>query len=421
MDTGFDLIREAFGRWEEQYASARFRYAAVPHDGKLTLLRGSLEFERDREGDASVRDYGAMTLEEVHYAPAKALEAIEDILAGLPVGGTRIESSSVAEVKPWNHRGRNLLAPSHEPSWKNEWPGFMAVLSQSQPVVNEPPGPLVKAKLPLIVQPRAAITDWIGYDAERISDLHRGVAVILPDFRARITEILLRENEARVTIDSSIPTDRLLLKASCRYEDLWEDLVPEVSEGRAVVPLDEGLPSSLAVFLLDSEADEVLDWQEAHLGWTDLPGNVRFELPKQQLDYLIEAGESATLEYKERVNPGEWSRVMEDIVAMANEDGGTILLGVSDDAEVKGIPGTFPTEDDLARAVREWVSPYVDCGVTPLDIQGRTVFLVEVPEGQEKPYFHRERGPLTRRGSNNFPMPREEVRELFKSRSVYGI
>jgi hypothetical protein len=419
VETGFALIREAYGRWGEQYASARFRYAAVPHDGRLTLLRGSLEFRRDRPGKASVRDYGAMTLEEVHYAPEEALEAIEEILSGLSVRGTQIEVSSAAEVRPWNHRGRNLPAPSHERSWKNEWPGFMAVLGQRQPSVNEPNGPLAKADLPLIVQPRDAIADWIGYNPDEVNDLHRGVALVLPDFRARISEILLGESEARVTVETSIRADKLLLKSSYRYEDRWEETTPELSEGHAVVPLVEGLPSTLAVFLLDSEADEVLDWQEVYLGWTDLPSNVAFQLPKQRFDYLIEAGESDTLEYKELVNRGEWSRVMEDIVAMANHEGGNILIGVSNEAEVKGVLGSFPTEDDLARAVREWIHPYLDCDVTPVDLRGRTVLVVEVPEGREKPYFHRSKGPLVRRGSNNFPMPRDEVQGHFTQRTGY--
>jgi len=99
-------------------------------------------------------------------------------------------------------------------------------------------------------------------------------------------------------------------------------------------------------------------------------------------------------------------------VAFANAKGGTIVVGVSDEGEVVGVPGVFPSQDDLARALREWVEPDLDCRLERWKVRWKTVAIISVPEGTSKPYFHKERGPLIRRGSNNLPMKRIDVVEL---------
>ena len=99
-------------------------------------------------------------------------------------------------------------------------------------------------------------------------------------------------------------------------------------------------------------------------------------------------------------------------MAFANAKGGTIVVGVSDEGEVVGVPGAFPSQDDLARALREWVEPDLDCRLERWKVRWKTVAIISVPEGTSKPYFHKERGPLIRRGSNNLPMKRIDVVEL---------
>ena len=49
---------------------------------------------------------------------------------------------------------------------------------------------------------------------------------------------------------------------------------------------------------------------------------------------LIKQGESETLEFKQSFNKGE---VSETLSAMANRNGGNILVGVSNMGEIKGI------------------------------------------------------------------------------------
>ncbi len=406
LDSG--SVARAYKRWGTQYTSAVFRYAAVPHEGRPTLLRGVFRFSRDAQGKDSTLDYEGLVLSSVSLAPEEALQAIKNIAEGNPVSGLDLSIPSqfrARSVEPF-HEG--LPSPSHMRGWDNEWPGVVAVLEAQEAKVNEPHGPLVKASLPLAMDPGEAINEWLGLEPEGISNFHRSVAVMLPDYRCRISAIVVAEKSTKVQFESSIPRNRLLLKAGAGYENRHHELSPKRHQDEFIVSTPKGFPERYGFYLLDSEDEEVLDWQEFYIGWAELPGNVKFEIPEQHLGYLVETGESVTLEYKELIKPGDWDRVMATVVAMTNTQGGRILVGVTDEAEIRGVADRFPSEDDLARALREWVDPYLECGISEISVQSKEIIMIEVPEGTQKPYFHKLRGPLVRRGSNNYPMPREE-------------
>jgi len=54
----------------------------------------------------------------------------------------------------------------------------------------------------------------------------------------------------------------------------------------------------------------------------------------RELEQLVELGEGISLEFKRRVPRPE--RIAKEIVALANTNGGRIVLGVSDDGTIEG-------------------------------------------------------------------------------------
>jgi ATP-dependent DNA helicase len=62
---------------------------------------------------------------------------------------------------------------------------------------------------------------------------------------------------------------------------------------------------------------------------------------------LIKNGESKTLEFKENITDS----VINSVVAFANTTGGKILIGISDNGDVKGIDenSIFKVKDSLAQ------------------------------------------------------------------------
>ncbi|MCK6616547.1 MAG: ATP-binding protein [Cyclobacteriaceae bacterium] len=62
-----------------------------------------------------------------------------------------------------------------------------------------------------------------------------------------------------------------------------------------------------------------------------------------KLKKLVSQGESQTLEFKRKATYPE--KIAREMIAFANSDGGTLLLGVSDDGSIPGIK--FPQEDSF--------------------------------------------------------------------------
>ncbi|MBI2761113.1 MAG: putative DNA binding domain-containing protein [Chloroflexi bacterium] len=120
---------------------------------------------------------------------------------------------------------------------------------------------------------------------------------------------------------------------------------------------------------------------------------------EEELRALVRQGEGQRVEFK--AAEADAADIARAIVAMANSGGGFILLGVSDDGDLLGLWYAQPpdiarhirTMPDLA-AWRQWVvnvsrhncDPAVPLAVEHVEAEGRDVLVVQVPDGQDKPY-----------------------------------
>ncbi|MFI1989097.1 helix-turn-helix domain-containing protein [Actinoplanes sp. NPDC020271] len=141
--------------------------------------------------------------------------------------------------------------------------------------------------------------------------------------------------------------------------------------------------------------------------------SVTWELPGADASVLIAGGESQYVEFKEQIPENEHRRKMlKTVAAFASGDGGTILIGVADDARIAGVDAT--KLDDLMlqlhNMIRSTIEPDPGVIVRPVQVEGKTVLLVEVPAGggwhvysREKPEFY------LRRGANTVPARLPEI------------
>lgn len=97
---------------------------------------------------------------------------------------------------------------------------------------------------------------------------------------------------------------------------------------------------------------------------------------------LLKQGENTQIEFKSAgVRPESVAR---EIVAFANTLGGSLLIGVEDDGAITGIESSLETW--IANISRNNIIPAVQLDVQEADIEGKTVCLITVPKGQDRPY-----------------------------------
>ena len=103
----------------------------------------------------------------------------------------------------------------------------------------------------------------------------------------------------------------------------------------------------------------------------------------------ILAGESKNVEFKENL-PEKSIKYMKSVVAFANGTGGKIIFGIADKTrEVIGFDkeDVFKKMDAIANAVSDSCEPAIIPDITLQTVDGKTVIVVEVSEGRQRPYY----------------------------------
>ncbi len=119
----------------------------------------------------------------------------------------------------------------------------------------------------------------------------------------------------------------------------------------------------------------------------------------RELKQLVTLGEGVSLEFKRRV-PRD-SRIAKEVIALANTQGGRILVGVDDDGTITGLDDSSEQEFMLRRAIRRCTSPEVEIRTERVVVAPRRdVILVNVPESTQKPHHLVQAG---RGGGDNLP------------------
>jgi ATP-dependent DNA helicase RecG len=128
---------------------------------------------------------------------------------------------------------------------------------------------------------------------------------------------------------------------------------------------------------------------------------------RQELLRLIRGGEDTYLELKVRLSNVE--KIAQEICALANTDGGTMVFGVNDQLRVEGVDNPDLVRDELSRICREELTPPL---VPLIDIvafdNGRSVVALDI-EPKRRPYRTRDGRFYLRIGAEKREATREEL------------
>lgn len=106
------------------------------------------------------------------------------------------------------------------------------------------------------------------------------------------------------------------------------------------------------------------------------------------------SGESRNVEYKVTV-PEKSEKYMKTVVAFANGRGGKIVFGIDDKTlEIVGmdIDNIYKTMDDITNAISDACEPTIRPDVALQTVKDKTVIVVEVLPGAQRPYYIKSQG-----------------------------
>ena len=125
------------------------------------------------------------------------------------------------------------------------------------------------------------------------------------------------------------------------------------------------------------------------------------------LKQCIAHGENTTTEFKENFD----QETIETAAAFANTNGGTILIGVSDKREIRGITVGKETLRDVSNRISQATEPPVVLEIESVDVEGKLVLLIYIAETSIKPVSVRGRC-YKRVGNSNRVMSPQEIAQM---------
>lgn len=114
--------------------------------------------------------------------------------------------------------------------------------------------------------------------------------------------------------------------------------------------------------------------------WTQKPDEEEL-IP---ISTAIEDGESEQIEFKEEIDIIR--DISKELVALANHQGGILLLGVDDNGQIEGVEDAKEAEERISGHIRSSIDPAMNPSIRTETIEGEDILGVQVPEADEKPY-----------------------------------
>ena len=129
---------------------------------------------------------------------------------------------------------------------------------------------------------------------------------------------------------------------------------------------------------------------------------------QMRIEQCLASGESQTLEFKTSFDKA----AIESLVAFANAQGGTVLVGISDAGEVRGATLGKETLNEWLGQIKSTTSPSLIPDMQAQNINGKTVVVISVGEFPIKPVSTRGRY-YKRIASANHVLNLNEISDLY--------
>lgn len=100
---------------------------------------------------------------------------------------------------------------------------------------------------------------------------------------------------------------------------------------------------------------------------------------------LILEGENVSLDFKKTISSSE--KIAKTLVAFANNKGGKLLIGVTDDGHIKGVKSEEEEKYMITKAAHVFCKPAIEPKYEEVDIDGKIVLVVDIPKSDTKPHY----------------------------------
>ncbi len=398
-----------------QYGYAEMRLVLIYTTNEFRLFWGKIELHHkdDAKGESVRFDYDNVLL----LSYVLNIDELLSILKSIHQNKFASVGSDMKIAVADNAESFRLESGTCYGYISHTWPIYNSSFNLNLFEIDERTLNFVKRGKPVYPNLWTATSQFLQLDSkleQHASD--RKLLLIMPDFRVRISNIVVSGSKIMIQTDRrEISYDKLICKIYVNNnKELYQSADLKFDANGKLVCGVNFEPEIIHAYLID-EKDEILDSVETNLRWSYYNPNVHIETPSLKIIEMIKRGENDEVEFKSRMgekNDKMSDEFMETFPSFANAKGGVILLGVDDHCQIVGTDEDIDKlEERIAHKMPKIIDPAdinFELERVPIDDE-RSVIVIRVFEGKSKPYIIEGKGILIRRSSNDRPITRSEL------------
>jgi predicted HTH transcriptional regulator len=100
---------------------------------------------------------------------------------------------------------------------------------------------------------------------------------------------------------------------------------------------------------------------------------------------LILEGENVSLDFKKTISSSE--KIAKTLVAFANNRGGKLLIGVSDDGKIKGVKSEDEEKYMITKAAHVFCKPAIEPKFEEIYVDNKLILVVDIAKSDLKPHY----------------------------------
>lgn len=405
-----DQMHRMFDERKDSYAGALLRYSIAKYANSWMIGGAIMQFVHATQTlpEEQRLDYESLRLGVVQLSLSDAWETVTLAAEKKTFSPLGLPEIPLAGSFQGVGDGSSFLRSSYEyGGFIPDWPCDFFLIS-GRDSISSSLRPIVEQGLPAYPDIYVATRDVVRIPRQSV--FFGRLGVILPRFTGRLTRVVVESRKRFSVLVDSLEggTSGLMLK-SCSVDDrgLVEHSDVRLQDGVGQVNLQH--PMSESWIYLITESGELVDGVDLAPGYYGRYANVVYKVPEDLVQSMTRQGEGEHLEFKSEVS----EEFYETVIAFANGDGGTILLGIGDHGEVVGCSRRREEIDNGIMSSCEPRIPGIEVEV--VEIGRIPIMMIKVPKGSNPPYIRKGRGTIfLRHGATDVLASRADLDELTK-------
>lgn len=368
---------------------------------RITLSNTEENFSEKKEYDSFILNKVGITIDEF-------LNILDNLILK---GDLNIKNCPNVKVPGAFQQDTYWCYRSSNDEWlKFEWPTNNYIFKIDTNFIGYPQNsrPLASTQYPHFPDGLSAIKYYTDMDIQNYTG---NILFLLPNYQLKIDKLIIGSEHLnlKITTNGVLP-EELIGKLYCEKEGRIQTSDFALDKNPKSVYI-EFIPDRLGLYVLKNDG-EILDFRRSYLKWPSPSKDVVIELKESDVIELIKQGENQRVEFKRELNK-EKERFAMTAVAFANSEGGAILFGVDDNANIVGVKEE-KIEETITNILESHCDPPIEPEINRVMINGNSIVIVRINKGNKKPYILKQKGVYVRRGKTNRTPSKIELDEFYE-------